>query len=337
MAKIVTVKVRPYRPPEHFAIKDLDVRSGEWVVVPQEYGIEVGEVVSDPIHMELPEGSLPPFIERFASTEEIQLYFENLDQEKAAWRFCEERVQHHGLSMKLVRVERQFDGGKITFYYVAENRVDFRDLVKDLVRGLRTRVEMRQIGVRHEAKMVGGVGYCGREICCASFLRHFSPVSIRMVKAQNLPLNPSKISGICGRLLCCLAYEYDTYKELRADFPSLGRAIELDSGEGKVIRQNLLKGTITVLFQDGEEVEVPIGGDGEIEEDTAKEASQGNMETYRKHGKDATQEKKEDRKQEKKRTGKKVESSMPQKEKLKKMPKKRSKAGKKRTQDKGKQ
>ncbi len=265
MAKIVRVSIRPYRPPEHFLVKDLDIDEGEWVVVPQEHGFEVGQLIERPVEVDLPPQNFPPPIERLASTEEIESYFDNLEREKQAWKFCDERARHYGLSMKLVRVERQFDGKKITFYYFAENRVDFRELVKDLVRGLKTRVEMRQIGVRHEAKMVGGIGCCGREVCCATFIKEFAPVSIKMAKAQNLPLNPNKISGICGRLLCCLTFEYETYKDLQAELPSLGKSIELKTGEAKVIRQNVLKGTVTVLLPDGEEAELPVGEDGEVE------------------------------------------------------------------------
>ena len=265
MNKIVRVSIRPYRVPKFYTVGDLEIEKGEWVVVPEPHGIEVGEVIERPIKIDLYEDKLPPKIIRLASTEEIESYFENLEKEKEAWRFCAERANHYNLAMKLVRVERQFDGKKITFYYFAENRIDFRELVKDLVRGLRTRVEMRQIGVRHEAKMVGGIGCCGREVCCATFINEFAPVSIKMAKAQNLPLNPNKISGICGRLLCCLTYEYETYKDLQAELPSLGKFIELGEGEAKVIRQNVLKGTVTVLMPDGEEVELPVGEDGEVE------------------------------------------------------------------------
>ncbi len=265
MNKIVRVSIRPYRVPKFYTVGDLEIEKGEWVVVPEPHGIEVGEVIERPINIDLPQEKLPPEILRLASTEEIERYFENLEQEKDAWRFCADRARHYNLAMKLVRVERQFDGKKITFYYFAENRIDFRELVKDLVRGLRTRVEMRQIGVRHEAKMIGGIGCCGRELCCATFINEFAPVSIKMAKAQNLPLNPNKISGICGRLLCCLTYEYETYKDLQAELPSLGKFIELGEGEAKVIRQNVLKSTVTVLMPDGEEVELPVGEDGEVE------------------------------------------------------------------------
>ena len=261
--RIARVKIRPYSPAETF-ITELPVKKGDWVAVNKEHGIEVGNIIERPFNISISGKCNIPLIERIASKEEIDAYWENLEREKKAWKFCEERARHYGLSMKLVRVERQFEGQKIIFYYVAENRVDFRELVKDLVRGLKNRIEMRQIGVRHEAKMVGGIGCCGREVCCANFIREFAPVSIKMAKVQNLPLNPNKISGICGRLLCCLSYEYETYKGLQAELPSLGKSIEIEmGGEGKVIRQNVLKGTVTVLMPDGDEIELYIGEDGE--------------------------------------------------------------------------
>ena len=158
--------------------------------------------------------------------------------------------------MCLVSVERLYDESKIMVYFTADGRVDFRELVKDLVQKFRTRIEMRQIGVRHQAKMVGGLGSCGRTLCCASFLNNFAPVSIRMAKGQNLSLNPSKISGMCGRLMCCLTYEYGYYEEAKKDIPKVGKKIKTTVGDGKVIRQNVLRETLTVLLESGEEREI---------------------------------------------------------------------------------
>ncbi len=155
--------------------------------------------------------------------------------------------------MKLVRVECFFDGSKIIFYFTADGRVDFRELVKDLVHRFHTRIEMRQIGVRNEAKMIGGLGPCGRELCCASFLPDFAAVSVKMAKEQNLPLNPTKISGICGRLMCCLTYEYETYQQLKKDFPKMGKTIMSPLGPVKVLRQNVMEGTILVETAEREE------------------------------------------------------------------------------------
>jgi len=202
-------------------------------VVPTDHGTEVGRVMGHPVAIEMPIKAPLPKIERLASTHEIQLYYQNLDREKLAYNLCIERVHALGLSMKLVRVESFFDRTKTIFYYFAEGRVDFRELVKDLVRTLRTRVEMRQIGIRQKAKMVGGIGLCGRELCCAKFLQGFVPVSIKMAKDQNLPLNPNKISGPCGRLLCCLTYEHGAYLQLSGEMSNLGRPCDTLEGRGK--------------------------------------------------------------------------------------------------------
>jgi cell fate regulator YaaT (PSP1 superfamily) len=158
--------------------------------------------------------------------------------------------------MNLVSVERLFDGGKVMVYFTADGRVDFRELVKDLVQKFHTRIEMRQIGVRHQAKMVGGLGNCGRQLCCTGFLNSFDPVSIKMAKEQNLSLNPSKISGMCGRLMCCLAYEFKYYENAKKNIPKVGKRVKTKQGEGKVIRQNILKKTLTVNLEDGEDVEI---------------------------------------------------------------------------------
>jgi len=157
--------------------------------------------------------------------------------------------------MCLVSVERLIDGSKIMVYFTADGRVDFRELVKDLVQKYHTRIEMRQIGVRYEAKMVGALGTCGRQLCCSSFLTNFEPVSIRMAKEQNLSLNPSKISGMCGRLMCCLTYEYDYYEKAKKDIPKIGKKVKTIHGEGKVVRQNLLTKTLNIILNSGEEIE----------------------------------------------------------------------------------
>ncbi len=252
--RLAGIRLRPGWPVQHFCVPpELTVTDGEWVVVPTDHGDEVGVVCGAPLNVTLATDSVPPFISRLASTYEIECYYANLDREKGAWNLCMERIEAHKLSMKLVRVESFFDGSKIIFYYSAEGRVDFRELVKDLVKGLRTRVEMRQIGVRHEAKMTGGLGNCGRPLCCASFLSTFDPISIKMAKAQNLPLNPNKISGLCGRLLCCLTFEFDTYVELARGIPQMGKQCVTPAGEGKVIRQNILKQTVTVALPEGEQ------------------------------------------------------------------------------------
>ena len=167
--------------------------------------------------------------------------------------------------MKLIGVESFLDGSKIIFYFISEGRVDFRALVKDLASAFKTRIEMRQVGVRNEAKMIGGLGTCGREFCCCAFLKEFEPVSVKMAKEQNLALNPQKISGACGRLMCCLAYEVDTYSEMKKDLPKVGKRVVTPKGPGKVSHQNIMNQTVKVALDDGKEVEV---GFDEIREES---------------------------------------------------------------------
>ncbi|MCK5192751.1 MAG: hypothetical protein KAQ71_03010, partial [Desulfobulbaceae bacterium] len=192
-------------------------------------------------------------IQRRANREENSRYERLMEQEREAFDFCQQQIAQLDLSMKLIRVERFFNGSKIIFYFTAESRVDFRQLVKNLVQEFRTRIEMRQLGVRHESKMIGGIGCCGRELCCSSYINTFAPVSIKMAKEQNLPLNPSKISGICNRLLCCLTYEYDTYRETKKNMPRPGTQLTVDKTSYKVIHCNVLEETVTVQEQDNPE------------------------------------------------------------------------------------
>ncbi len=255
LVTLVPVRFRNDRPSVHCDAGGLTVDEGEWVVVPCELCSEVGQVAGLPIRIEVPGRCEIPKIERLATTREIEHYYQNIESEKNARRVCQERIEALGLQMKLVRVESLFDGSKIIFYYSADGRVDFRELVKELVRALRTRVEMCQIGIRHEAKMTGGIGSCGRVLCCTSFLKNFDPVSIKMAKVQNLPLNPSKISGFCGRLLCCLTFEYETYREYAKTLPSMGNVCDSPSGEGKVIRRNILKKTVSLATEQNGVVE----------------------------------------------------------------------------------
>ena len=252
---LVPVRFRNDKPSVHCDAGGLMVDEGEWVVVPCEQCSEVGQVAGLPIRITIPADCEISRIERLATTREIELYYQNIESEKNARRVCQERIEALGLQMKLVRVESLFDGSKIIFYYSADGRVDFRELVKDLVRALRTRVEMCQIGIRHEAKMTGGIGSCGRVLCCTSFLKSFDPVSIKMAKVQNLPLNPNKISGFCGRLLCCLTFEYETYREYARHLPSMGNMCDSPSGEGKVVRRNILKKTVSLATEQNGVVE----------------------------------------------------------------------------------
>jgi cell fate regulator YaaT (PSP1 superfamily) len=193
----------------------------------------------------------PRKVIRKATPEDLDQLEKNQQLEKEAFRFCVEKIKAKGLNMKLVKTEVLLDRSKALFYFTAEKRVDFRELVRDLAAEFKMRIEMRQIGVRDEAKMTCGFGTCGRELCCASFLNRFDLVSVKMAKEQNLALNPAKISGVCGRLMCCLSYEFPTYMELKKNLPKVGKHIVTRSGKGKVIRQNVLRQTVTVELEEG--------------------------------------------------------------------------------------
>ena len=237
--------------PGHFVLKE-----GDEVIVKTEQGLSFGIVATsvrkrDP---NFPKDQLKEVF-RLANDNDRQQYQDCLTRETEAQGFCQERIEERALPMTLVDVESFFDGSKIIFYFYADGRVDFRELVKDLVKELHTRVELRQIGVRNKAKMIGGVGPCGRELCCATFLKEFHSVSVKMAKEQNLSLNPTKISGVCGRLMCCLKYEYSDYIEMKKGMPKVGKRIITPEGEGKVVRQNVMEKRVVVALNDGREVE----------------------------------------------------------------------------------
>jgi cell fate regulator YaaT (PSP1 superfamily) len=225
------------------------------VMVKTDHGLEPAFIVGRAAGSTVPEmrRDVSFSVLRKASREEAEKYQRLPFLETDAYAVCARIVEELALPMSLVRVERFFNGSKIIFYFTAESRVDFRELVKRLVQEFRTRVEMRQIGVRHETQMIGGIGSCGRELCCSSFLKSFDSVSIKMAKAQDLPLNPAKISGVCNRLLCCLTYEYEAYKRMKKGMPRLGRLIRLEDQQYKVIRLVPLSGTVIGLAENGEE------------------------------------------------------------------------------------
>jgi cell fate regulator YaaT (PSP1 superfamily) len=254
--KIVGVRFRDGGKIYNFDSGHLLIQTGDHVVVKTEQGLGLGEIVAPPRFLPPEKSQSLKKILRLANEDDLWQHEKNVAREKFAFDFCLERIKTRQMEMKLVSTEALFDGTKIIFYYTAEGRVDFRALVKDLVSKFRTRIEMRQIGVRHEAKMVGGLGCCGREFCCSSFLHEFAPVSVKMAKEQNLSLNPTKISGVCGRLMCCLTYEYQTYMSMKKGLPKLGKKIATEQGEGKVIRQNVMERVSTVLLTDGEEVDI---------------------------------------------------------------------------------
>ena len=247
MAKIVRIQFNTAGKLYDFNAGNLELKPADKVIVETERGKSIGTVVVSPMEFEdkrLPEGLKS--ILRKAEPADLEAAKANALKEKEAHKFCLTKIKERGMEMKLVRVEYLFDSSKAIFYFTADGRVDFRELVKDLAHAFHTRIEMRQIGVRDESKMVGGIGICGRELCCSSYLREFEPVSVKMAKEQNLALNPTKISGQCGRLLCCLSYEFDTYCSLRKCLPKCGKHVKCGSVEGEVVKLNVLQGTVTV-------------------------------------------------------------------------------------------
>ncbi len=232
-----------------------DIKAGDVIISDLEKGTCLGTVVTEPA--ETGKANLAK-ISRKATEQEIRDHQALKEKETYAFDFCRKKIQEMSLPMKLLSTEYLFGGSKLLFYFISENRVDFRELVKELAKEFKIRIELRQVGVRDEAKIVGGLGNCGNAVCCRRFLNNFSIVSIKMVKEQGLALNPAKISGICGRLMCCLAYEYETYLALKQNFPRIGKRVKTPQGEGKVVKHNALAGTVSVQLDEGKEVTLPF-------------------------------------------------------------------------------
>lgn len=232
------------------------LEKGDSVIVETDHGLGFGTIVTTPTGYE-EEHVDPPLkrVCRTANEDDFRQREKDIALQDESYRFCNEQIQKLGLEMHLFSVESTFNSSKLTFFFTAEGRVDFRELVKILVKKYRIRIEMRQVGIRNQAKMTGGLGKCGREICCASHLNRFEPVSIRMAKNQGLALNPTKISGLCGRLMCCLTFENGTYQDLKKKAPKIGKTIRIEGREGKIIRQNVICNRVAVRFEDGTEVE----------------------------------------------------------------------------------
>ena len=247
MAEIVGIKFKDVGKVYYFGPNGMTFQKGDKAIVETARGLECGEVATE--NSDVPDESivapLKPVI-RHATKEDLATVEQNREKEKKAFQICEEKIARHGLDMKLVDVEYTFDSSKILFYFTADGRVDFRELVKDLAGIFRTRIELRQIGVRDGAKKLGGFGICGRPFCCNTFLGEFQPVSIKMAKEQGMSLNPVKISGTCGRLMCCLKYEQDTYEHLLRHTPKVGAIVETVEGRGTVIENNLITGMLKV-------------------------------------------------------------------------------------------
>jgi cell fate regulator YaaT (PSP1 superfamily) len=256
MIRLVFIKL-PNGKCEEFDAANFSLDAGENVIIESEKGFVLGKVLAVP-HEKERRFILksPRKVARKATPEDLEQFKRNQQLEKEAFLFCLRKIREKGMNMKLVKTEVLLDRSKILFYFTAEKRVDFRELVRDLAAEFKMRIEMRQIGVRDEAKMVCGIGGCGRELCCAKFMNRFDLVSVKMAKEQNLALNPTKISGICGRLMCCLGYEYPAYMELKKNLPKVGKHVVTRSGKGKIIRQNVLSQTVTVELEEGGEITI---------------------------------------------------------------------------------
>lgn len=249
MVTVVGVRFRKAGKIYYFSPDGQEVKAGDHVIVETARGVEYGDVAIGKREVE-EEGVIQPLkaIIRVATPEDDELELKNRDKEKEAFKICLEKIEKHKLEMKLIDVEYTFDGNKILFYFTADGRIDFRELVKDLASVFRTRIELRQIGVRDETKILGGIGICGRSLCCNTFLAEFAPVSIKMAKEQNLSLNPTKISGVCGRLMCCLKNEEEAYEELNAKLPGVGdRVHTIDGLRGEVQSVSVLKQLVKVI------------------------------------------------------------------------------------------
>ena len=247
MTKVIGVRFKANGKSYYFSPGDLELQQGDHVIVETARGTECGEVAKGP--HDVPDSSIvKPLktVTRMADAVDVRRMQQNRADEKRAFSVCEERIAKHKLDMKLVDVEYTLDRNKILFYFTADGRIDFRDLVKDLAGVFRTRIELWQIGVRDESKMLGGLGICGQPFCCSRFLRDFQPVSIKMAKEQGLSLNPAKISGSCGRLMCCLAYEQPAYEYLNRITPGVGSIVKTPEGVGAVVETNVISGTLRV-------------------------------------------------------------------------------------------
>lgn len=254
MPKVVGIRFHGTGKAYHFDPGDHILRQGDMVIVETSQGVEIGQVVEEAI--EIPDNKIKTPLKgilRMADENDLNIKAENERKEHEAFAICLAKIQKRNLPMNLVEAEYAFDGRKITFYFTADGRVDFRELVKDLAAVFRMRIELRQIGVRDEARMIGGLGVCGRELCCCSFLNDFVPVSIKMAKEQGFSMNPTKISGACGRLMCCFKYEQEAYEDAHRRLPRQGDIVMTEQGQGVVIGVHLLKETLTVRLDLGNE------------------------------------------------------------------------------------
>ena len=257
---VVGIRFRPAGRIYYYAPAGHDLKTGQWVIVESAKGSECGRVVIAPRQVEAAEISgegLKP-VQRLASEDDLRQMLAYKTKEKDVLRRCADRVAGHSLPMKLVEAEYTYDGSRLTFYFTAEERVDFRALVRDLASQFHTRIELRQIGARDHAKLLGGVGVCGKTLCCSSWLTEFNVVSIKMAKEQDLPLNTAKISGVCGRLMCCLAYENENYIAAKQEMPGIGEIVQTASGAARVTGINVPRESVEVTLESGASITVPV-------------------------------------------------------------------------------
>ena len=254
MSKVIGVRFKRPGKVYSFDAGNINVKAKDKVIVETAMGQEMGEVVINNKNLtnNKIKASLKPII-RVATEKDLKHFTENKEKEKEAFKICEEKIKKHKLGMHLVDASYTFDNAKLLFYFTADNRIDFRELVKDLASIFKTRIELRQIGVRDQVRRIGGNGVCGRELCCCTFLNNFDTVSIKMAKEQNIALNPAKISGNCGRLMCCLRYEQEAYEEKLKKLPKVGAIVKTEDGEGTVDSIEILKGIVRVKIKDGED------------------------------------------------------------------------------------
>ncbi len=254
MIKIAGVKFKTAGKIYDFKSGAFVLKEGDAVIVETDQGLGLGKIAVPPVEVEKDDKDLKQIL-RIATKDDFIRREEIKALETRAFDFCIQCINNLDLLMNLFSVECAFEKNKLTFFYTADGRIDFRELIKLLVREFSIRIEMRQVGIRNLSKHCGGIGKCGREICCSSFLHTFDPVSIKMAKEQGLSLNPAKISGVCGRLMCCLTFENDTYKSLKREMPKIGKKVTVKEGMGKVVRQNVLKGTVTIRLEDNTEID----------------------------------------------------------------------------------
>ncbi|MBV9788079.1 MAG: stage 0 sporulation family protein, partial [Chloroflexi bacterium] len=279
MPIVVGIRFKDSGKTYHFDPVQVPLDLGDWAIVETVRGPELGRVatLANEITQDQVIGELKPVLRR-ATDEDLQSLLHLQQYEPEALQICGEKITEHQLPMELIKAEYNFDGSRLTFFFTADKRVDFRALVRDLARTFRTRIELRQVGPRDEAKLLGGIGPCGRLLCCSTFLPDFARVSIKMAKDQDLPLNPSKISGVCGRLLCCLSYEHEQYLEIKAELPQRGDWVQTEEGPGEVIAVNVVKENVTVQLGDGNTIDCTAKQISDVRKRVAAEAQSRNAE-----------------------------------------------------------